>query len=131
MRTLLEPFEREEPPRRTTDHRTESLLLFGEIDISRQAEISRLFACLDESSDIVIKMDQVSFIDSSFVNELAQLRRRLPHQPIRLVGVRSQVARILRIVGFYKIFDVIESDKRAQRELRTGIGQPGPAEPQL
>lgn len=78
--------------------------LQGEYDISRLEEVASLFRTLSPDGPASVDMAQVSYVDSTFLRELAALRQRFRGQPITLVGVTAAVRRILNIVNFDRLF---------------------------
>jgi anti-anti-sigma factor len=78
--------------------------LIGEYDLSRQPEVAQCFAALPGGRPITIDMRQVTYVDSTFLGELAALRFRLQEIPVTLLGVRPNVARVLEIVKFDRFF---------------------------
>jgi anti-anti-sigma factor len=49
-------------------------------------------------------MQRVTFIDSTFLGVLAALRVRLKESPVTLVGVRPNIARVLALAKFDRLF---------------------------
>jgi anti-anti-sigma factor len=80
--------------------------LYGEYDISRKDELSSIFASLKGDDPIVIDMTKVSYVDSTILHELAQLRHRQRDCSITLLGVSSNVKRIFEIVNFDRLFQI-------------------------
>jgi anti-anti-sigma regulatory factor len=56
---------------------------------------------------VQIDLSEVTYIDSTILHELAILRQRQNGHSIKLVGASSQIERILRIVDFDKLFDIV------------------------
>jgi anti-anti-sigma factor len=83
------------------------LRLTGEYDLTRKNEIAELFATVDGESSVQIDLSEVTYIDSTILRELAMLRQRQNGHPIKLVGASSQIERVLRIVDFDKLFDIV------------------------
>jgi anti-anti-sigma factor len=80
--------------------------LNGEYDLSRKGELALLFASLDANEPIVVDMADVTYIDSNFLHELVALRNRCREFGVKLTGVTPNVSRILRVVGFDKLFEI-------------------------
>jgi anti-anti-sigma factor len=80
------------------------VILHGEYDLSRKAELASILSRLSFNEPILIDMTDVSFVDSTFLHELAILQSRcLGGAPV-LVGVQPNVRRILRITGLDRHF---------------------------
>lgn len=85
---------------------TRRIELIGEYDISQKPQIAALFEALDPGGPATIDMTRVSYIDSSFLNELIRLRMRfVPHQ-ITLLVRGDNVRRILGLVKFDRLFEI-------------------------
>lgn len=80
--------------------------LSGEYDLQRRDEVRRIFGSLD-CSEILLDFHDVTYVDSSFLNELVVLRNRLPESSITLVVPSAQIRRILEIVDFGRIFTIV------------------------
>jgi anti-anti-sigma factor len=83
------------------------LRLTGEYDLTHKDEIAELFATVDGNSSVLIDLSEVTYIDSTILRELAILRKRQNGHSIELVGASSQNERVLRIVDFDKLFDIV------------------------
>jgi len=80
--------------------------LQGEYDFSRKAEIQKLFESLSADRPAEIDLSAVSYVDSTFLNELAMLRVRFAEQPIRLVGANTHLKRLLALMSFQRLFEI-------------------------
>ena len=89
----------------TSPHR---IALDGEYDLARKDEIEGLFDSVDGDGAVVIDCSNVTYLDSTFLKELAKLRRRSSDRPISLTGVNDNIRRVLEIVGFARLFDIVE-----------------------
>jgi anti-anti-sigma factor len=78
--------------------------LSGELDLYRAPAVRASLAQID--GPVVIDLSAVSYIDSSLLNELARLRRRVGE--VVLVVSSPQVRRIIDIVGFDRAFRVVD-----------------------
>jgi anti-anti-sigma factor len=78
--------------------------LSGELDLYRAPAVRASLEGID--GPVVIDLSGVSYIDSSLLNELARLRRRVGE--VALVVTSPQVRRIIDIVGFDRAFRVVE-----------------------
>jgi anti-anti-sigma factor len=78
--------------------------LSGELDLYRAPAVRESLARVE--GPVVVDLSRVSYIDSSLLNELARLRRRVGD--VALVVTSPQVRRILDIVGFDRTFRVVE-----------------------
>jgi anti-anti-sigma factor len=78
--------------------------LSGEYDLARKQELAAEFAELTNGDPLSIDMRRVTYVDSTFLNELAALRLRLDERSVTLVGVRPNILRILQLVKFDRFF---------------------------
>jgi len=83
--------------------------LSGEYDLSRKEELGLLFAALPVDRSAVIDLSRVTYVDSTFLHELAALHCRLKEQVVALVGASSAIRRVLGIMGFDRLFRIAES----------------------
>jgi anti-anti-sigma factor len=82
----------------------ERLTLSGEYDLSRKAEVADLFASIASVERLELDFTKVEYVDSTILNEMARLRRRLPDCEIVILGASQNVRRLFQIVGFEEIF---------------------------
>src|SRR5580704_17230706 len=82
------------------------LELEGEWDLSRKDELGSLFASLHADEPAVIDMRRAVYVDSTVLRQLAKLRQPFNGCPITLVA-NKRIDRLLRVVGFHEIFDVV------------------------
>jgi anti-anti-sigma factor len=85
----------------------------GEIDLGTAGQLrDHLTECIrDETRDIVLDLSAVTFMDSTGLQVLIATQRRL--EPLggrlRLVGLRSGVAKVLKVTGLDQTFPAYES----------------------
>jgi anti-sigma B factor antagonist len=85
----------------------------GEIDLGTAGQLrDHLAECIrDETRDIVLDLSAVTFMDSTGLQVLIATQRRL--EPLggrlRLVGLRSGVAKVLKVTGLDQTFPAYES----------------------
>jgi len=58
------------------------------------------------SGPVTVDLSGVDYLTSAELTVLVNLRRRLPNERIVLVSPRPLADRVLRIVGFNKIFEI-------------------------
>lgn len=85
-------------------HSLRRVALDGEYDLSRKEEVASLFARLVPDAPAAVDMSSVTYIDSTFLHELALLHFRFKDFPVTLINVRPNVKRILDIVKFDRLF---------------------------
>lgn len=85
---------------------TRRIELAGEYDVSQKQELAALFEALPRDGPAIIDMTRVTFIDSSFLQELTKLRARLMPHRITLLVRSDNVRRILRVVKFDLLFEI-------------------------
>jgi anti-sigma B factor antagonist len=86
----------------------------GEIDLGTAGQLRDYLAeCLSTEGlrDIVLDLSGVTFMDSTGLQVLISTQRRLEAQGgrLRLVGLRSGVAKILRVTGLDQKFPTYET----------------------
>jgi len=89
------------------DPETNTLALRGEWDFSSKAELRQLTDRLG-SGDATIDLTEVTFIDSSVINEIVRTHNRLHAAEARLrlrVG-GGHIARLLTITGLDRVIDI-------------------------
>jgi anti-anti-sigma factor len=84
------------------------ITLRGELDLSNVDEMRSSLA--SASGPAVVDLSGVTYLDSTALYELGVLRKRVGN--VVLVAPSPQVRRTLEIVGFTKIFDIV--DNRAE-----------------
>ncbi|HEX3369132.1 MAG TPA: STAS domain-containing protein [Candidatus Cybelea sp.] len=85
-------------------HALRRVELDGEYDLSRKEEVAALFARLAPGGAPSVDMSKVTYIDSTFLHELALLHFRFKDFPVTLINVRPNVKRILDLVRFDRLF---------------------------
>jgi anti-anti-sigma factor len=90
------------------DAQLATVRLAGEYDIARREELARLFQSIDGEHPLVIDMSDVSYVDSTFLNELANLRLSDKGRSITISGVNEHIARLLKTVSFDQLFKILE-----------------------
>ncbi|MFY9883158.1 MAG: STAS domain-containing protein, partial [Candidatus Cybelea sp.] len=88
---------------------TPRIELCGEYDLSTKEEIASLFGSLRAGGPAVIDMTKVTYIDSTFLHELAGLRSRFMPHPITLLGVSEHLERLFHIMNFDHLFEVVKA----------------------
>jgi len=78
--------------------------LDGEYDLARKDELTAIFASITNGAPVTIDMTRVTYVDSSFLNELATIRARLNGRPVTLIGVQPNIARVLQITKLDRFF---------------------------
>jgi len=85
---------------------TRRIELVGEYDISQKPDVAALFRALEPGGPATIDLRRVTYVDSSFLNELVKLRTRFIPHPITLLVRDGNVRRILRLVKFDLLFAI-------------------------
>jgi anti-anti-sigma factor len=86
------------------------ITLSGELDLSNVAEMRSSLA--DALGPAAVDLSAVTYLDSTALYELGALRKRVGN--VVLIAPSPQIRRTLEIVGYTKIFDIV--DDRAQIE---------------
>jgi anti-anti-sigma factor len=76
----------------------------GEYDLSQREQIAALFDGLGADGPVIIDLTKVTYIDSTFLHELAALRLRFKERSITLTGANANIKRILKVVKFDRLF---------------------------
>ena len=88
-----------------------SVHLSGEIDMAREHELSQICDALQASgdADAWVDLHEVSFMDSTGLSLISRLHRICSARGgrVRLLGPQPSVARVLDIVDFPRIMDVV------------------------
>lgn len=90
-------------------HGARRIELEGEYDLANRASLASLFETLAPDGPAVIDMTRVTYVDSTALREFFDLRSRLKEHPVTLLGVNEHVRRILRIVDFDSLFEIVEA----------------------
>lgn len=85
-------------------NRVRYIALSGEYDLGRKHELAAQFGAITNGDPVTINMRDVTYVDSTFLSELAALRLRLEERPVTLLGVRPNILRILQIVKLDRFF---------------------------
>jgi anti-anti-sigma factor len=86
------------------------LALSGDWDLGRREELRDLLVEVDGTKPIVIDVREVTYADSSFLHELSLLRKRLTDCSITLLGPKPALKRVLEILSFDKLFQIVEAE---------------------
>lgn len=85
----------------------------GEYDLSTKSELREEFSRLYGTSDVVLNMSRVKFIDSTFISELLLLIRSRREKGLSRITVvaqaNSMVRRLFDVTGIVPLFNVVES----------------------
>ena len=74
--------------------------LVGELDLfSAEALLEEVRPVAEEDADIVLDLRELTFMDSTGVRSFVSISNRLSSGSLTLEGPRSNVARVLRLVG--------------------------------
>lgn len=82
--------------------------LRGELDIYRAESIRDSFAAIDGPA--VVDLSGVTYLDSTALNELARLHKRVGD--LVIVAPSPQIRRVLTIVGFAHLFTIVDDISR-------------------
>jgi anti-anti-sigma factor len=85
------------------------LQLVGDYDMADKDALAALFGALAPDGAVVIDMTKVTFIDSTFLHQIDALRLRLKQHHVTLLGVNKQARRLLHIVKFDHLFQIVEA----------------------
>ena len=87
----------------------ERRVLGGDVDLASRAALDAVFEGIPDCDELLIDMLAVTFIDSTGLSRLIELRRRLRSQcgaSVRLVVGNPGVHKVFRVCGLDKIFEI-------------------------
>jgi anti-anti-sigma factor len=87
---------------------TARIELEGEYDLSRRDEVAAVFGGLNGHPSVVIDFSKVRYMDSTVLHELAKLRFESAGRAVIIEGASGQVRRLLKLVGFDRIFNMAD-----------------------
>jgi anti-sigma B factor antagonist len=90
----------------------------GEVDLATSPELrDALNAALEASTQVVIDLSQVSFLDSTGLGVLVQAHQRAEAEgaSLRLVVTESSVRRVIDVTGLSRVFSLHDSLGAATR----------------
>ncbi|HYL27989.1 MAG TPA: STAS domain-containing protein [Candidatus Nitrosotalea sp.] len=90
------------------DRHLNRVALDGEWDFSRKDELAALLGTLERDGAATIDIKGVSYADSTLLSVLAALRMKFAEVPITLLGPQPQIRRLLKLVQFDKLFNVVD-----------------------
>jgi anti-anti-sigma factor len=88
---------------------TRRLQLVGEYNLADKDTLAALFGALAPDGAVVIDMTKVTYIDSTFLQQIDALRLRLKQHRVTLLGVNKQARRLLHIVNLDHLFQIVEA----------------------
>ena len=87
------------------------IVLFGEYDIERKEELALIFREAEPFDELLIDLNRVEYVDSTFLTELANLRKRNPDAAITLLGPRPHLKKVLQLMSFEKMFRIVDGSE--------------------
>lgn len=101
----------------TKKHKVPIVRLSGDVDAFTCGKLRETILKLlsEGSSDIIISMGKVNYIDSAGLGTLVGGLRRIVEQNghLALCNLSAQVQRVFQITGLYKVFVVYDDDAAA------------------
>lgn len=93
---------------RTLDDRTSVISVSGELDLSTAPRLKWMLgeALEEDSTQIVIDLSDVGFMDSTALGVLLGVRRKLDDDVLAVVCVNESVLQIFRLSGTDRIFAI-------------------------
>lgn len=85
------------------------IALDGEWDLSRRTELLGLCDGLTRDSAATIDLRGCEYLDSTVLSILAALRMKFAEVPITLLGPTRTVLKVLKIVGFERLFRIVDA----------------------
>ena len=95
------------------------LHLSGEIDLRTSPRLRGMFLDLidEKPARIILDLSRVSYVDSSGIGTIVELKRRAmrDQSPVVLVGLQNRVRSLFEITRLDKFFDITDTIDEARR----------------
>jgi anti-anti-sigma factor len=92
--------------------------LAGELDLSTSGALQGALASYDKTTGaVVIDLSDVTFLDSSALRVLVQLRLRMGGAALHLVVTRDNLRRVFDVSGLTDVFEIFDSEDAAAEGL--------------
>jgi anti-anti-sigma factor len=102
---------------RDVEPRRVSLHVFGDVDMSTVGELSEAIGEIATGGDsLLVNLSKCRYFDSSGLAALLQAREVLGARLTILVDSKSQIFRVMRLVGFEKLFNVVTELQTPHRD---------------
>ncbi len=85
------------------------IALEGEYDIADREALATLFGALPADGPATIDMTKVTYLDATMLSELVKLQARFKEHPIKLLVRSNNIRRVLRIVRFDQLFEIVDA----------------------
>ena len=93
------------------------LHVFGDVDLSTVGELKAAIDEIDEDGNsVLINLSKCRYFDSSGLAALIRARTILGTRLTLLVDPKSQISRVMSIVGFDTLFNVVTELRTARRD---------------
>jgi anti-anti-sigma factor len=79
--------------------------LCGELDVYRAEAVREAFDSVRDAP--VVDLSAVTYLDSTVLNELIRLRKRVDGEIVLVVG-SPQIRRVLELVSFARLFRIVD-----------------------
>lgn len=81
------------------------IALRGDYDYTRKDELQNMFDGVPPELDVVVNLDEATYLDSTFLNQMARLyRRRSEGATITLEQPSERIRQLIHLVGFDNFF---------------------------
>ena len=100
----------------------QSVVLSGDLDCYRAAAVRLVLEKLEGPG--IVDMRGVRYLDSSALNELARVARRIGLREVTLVVASVNVRRVLQIVEFEKLFTIVDVVRPSDVDVPAPSGNP-------
>ncbi len=92
------------------------VVLAGELDLSTSGSLQGALASFEKGSGpLVVDLSEVSFLDSSALRVLVQVRLRVA--VLRLIVTRPNIRRVFDVSGLADVFELYETEGDAAQGL--------------
>jgi anti-anti-sigma factor len=85
------------------------IILTGEFDLRRHAELDALFDRVKDASCVVVDCSAVTFLTASALGRFVRLKNSLPtNTPVRLYGVRPRIYELFALTQLTSLFEIYD-----------------------
>jgi anti-anti-sigma factor len=113
---------------REVEPRSVVLHVFGDVDLSTVGELREAIQEIAVDGDsVLINLSKCRYFDSSGLAALIQARKLMGVRLTILVDPKSQIFRVMSIVGFDKLFHVVTELRTTRRDDLVCAGGFGPS----
>ncbi len=91
------------------NNHSRGISLEGEYDLVDRQALATLFGALRADGPATIDLTKVTYLDGTILTELLKLQTRFKEHSIKLLVRSSIIHRVLRIVRFERLFEIVDA----------------------